>query len=321
MSAIAENITELIGNTPLVRIRRLTPGHATVLAKIESFNPAASVKDRVAISIVNAAETSGDLAPGGTIIEATSGNTGVALAMVGAARGYTVIITMPSSMSIERRLLMRAFGAQLVLTDPKDGIQGAVTAAEKLRDTTPGSIIASQFTNPANPEIHRCTTAEEILSDTDGKVDIFIAGVGTGGTVSGVGTTLKNHLPHVQVIAAQPEESPLLTGGSPAPHGIQGLGPNFVASTYSSEVVDEVIDINTNTAINFARRAAQEEGLLVGISSGAALAAAAQVAARPESSGKTIVVLLPDTGERYLSTALFDHLRESSDSPTVSQPR
>lgn len=310
MSAIASNVTELIGRTPLVRINRIAPAQAQVLAKVEAFNPASSVKDRIAASIIDAAEASGALKPGGTIIEATSGNTGVALSMVGAARGYTVVIVMPSSMSIERRMLIRAFGAELVLTDPKGGVSAAVAEAERIRDERPGSIIASQFTNPANPAVHRRTTAEEIWADTDGEIDILIAGVGTGGTVSGVGSVLKEKKPSIQVIAVQPSESPLLTGGSPAPHGIQGLGPNFVAQTYDPSVVDEIIDIDTPTALATARRAASEEGLLVGISSGAALAAAAQVAARPENTGKTIVAVLPDTGERYLSTPLFEGLRD-----------
>ena len=310
MSAIASNVTELIGRTPLVRINRIAPAQAQVLAKVEAFNPASSVKDRIAASIIDAAEASGALKPGGTIIEATSGNTGVALSMVGAARGYTVVIVMPSSMSIERRMLIRAFGAELVLTDPKGGVSAAVAEAERIRDERPGSIIASQFTNPANPAVHRRTTAEEIWADTDGEIDILVAGVGTGGTVSGVGSVLKEKKPSIQVIAVQPSESPLLTGGSPAPHGIQGLGPNFVAQTYDPSVVDEIIDIDTPTALATARRAASEEGLLVGISSGAALAAAAQVAARPENAGKTIVAVLPDTGERYLSTPLFEGLRD-----------
>lgn len=306
---IAANVTELVGRTPLVRINKLTSG-AEVVAKVEAFNPASSVKDRIATAIINAAEDSGVLQPGGTIIEATSGNTGVGLAMVGAARGYKVIITMPSSMSIERRILMRAFGAELVLTDPAEGIRGSVAKAEELRDSIPGAIIASQFDNPANPAIHRATTAEEIWADTNGHLDIFIAGVGTGGTVSGVGAALKEKYPELVVIAAQPEESPLLTGGSPAPHGIQGIGPNFVAANYDSSVVDEVLSVSTATAMEYARRAAAEEGLLVGISSGAALAVAAEVAARPENAGKRIVVVLPDTGERYLSTPLFDDLRD-----------
>jgi len=310
MASIAADVTELIGHTPLVRINHLTDPAATVVGKVESTNPAASVKDRIAASIIDAAEASGELTPGGTIIEATSGNTGVALAMVGAARGYRVVIAMPSSMSLERRVLMRAFGAELVLTDPKDGIKGAVAAAERIRDERPGSIIASQFTNPANPAIHRATTAEEIWADTDGTVDILISGVGTGGTISGVGEVLKERRPDVQIIAVQPAESPMLTGGAGAPHGIQGIGPNFVAQTYNPAVVDEVIDIDTPTSLDYARRAAAEEGLLVGISSGAALAAAAQVSARPENAGRTIVVILPDTGERYLSTKLFEDLRD-----------
>ncbi|MCD4557980.1 cysteine synthase A [Schaalia sp. lx-100] len=310
MSRIAHNVSELIGNTPLVRLNRLVSNQATVLAKVESFNPASSVKDRIAAAIIDAAEASGELKPGGTIIEATSGNTGVALAMVGASRGYKVVITMPSSMSIERRLLIRAFGAEIVLTDPSTGIKGAVAEAERIRDERPGSIIASQFTNPANPAVHRRTTAEEIWGDTDGNIDILVAGVGTGGTVSGVGAVLKERKSSVQVIAVQPEESPLLTGGDPAPHGIQGIGPNFVAQTYDSSVVDEVLSVNTAEAMAMSRRAAAEEGLLVGISSGAALAAAVRVAERPENAGKTIVVVLPDTGERYLSTKLFEDLRD-----------
>lgn len=306
---IAANVTELVGRTPLVRINRLSE-NANIFAKVEAFNPASSVKDRIATAIIDAAEELGALKPGGTIIEATSGNTGVGLAMVGAARGYRVVITMPSSMSVERRMLMRAFGAELVLTEPPAGIRGAVEKAAEIQAETPNSIIASQFDNPANPAIHRATTAQEILADTDGQVDIFVAGVGTGGTVSGVGAILKENIDGVQIIAAQPEESPLLTGGDPAPHGIQGIGPNFVAKNYNADVVDEVISVNTATAMQFARRAASEEGLLVGISSGAALAVATQVAERPENAGKNIVVVLPDTGERYLSTPLFDDLRD-----------
>lgn len=313
MTAIAANVTELIGRTPLVAINRLAGDNAHVIAKVEAFNPASSVKDRIAAAIIDAAEESGALKEGGTIIEATSGNTGVALAMVGASRGYHVVIAMPSSMSIERRLLMKAFGAELVLTDPKDGISGAVAAAEKIRDEREGSIIASQFTNPANPQIHRVTTAEEIWADTDGTVNIVVAGVGTGGTISGVGDALKQKNPDIQIIAVQPAESPMLTGGASGPHGIQGIGPNFVADTYNAQVVDEVIDIDTPTALTFARRAATEEGLLVGISSGAALAAATQVAERAENAGKNIVVVLPDTGERYLSTALFEDLRDDNE--------
>ena len=310
MSAIANNVSELIGKTPLVRLNRIAGDNATVLAKVEAFNPASSVKDRIAAAIIDAAEESGALQPGGTIIEATSGNTGVALAMVGASRGYKVVITMPSSMSIERRILMRAFGAELILTDPATGIKGAVAEAERIRDERPGSIIASQFDNPANPAVHRRTTAEEIWEDTDGNIDILISGVGTGGTVSGVGTVLKERKPNVQIVAVQPEESPLLTGGSPAPHGIQGIGPNFVAANYDASVVDEVISVATPQALAASRAAAAQEGLLVGISSGAALHAAIEVSARPENAGKTIVVVLPDTGERYLSTKLFEDLQD-----------
>lgn len=310
MSAIANNVSELIGKTPLVRLNRIAGDNATVLAKVEAFNPASSVKDRIAAAIIDAAEESGALQPGGTIIEATSGNTGVALAMVGASRGYKVVITMPSSMSIERRILMRAFGAELILTDPATGIKGAVAEAERIRDERPGSIIASQFDNPANPAVHRRTTAEEIWEDTDGNIDILISGVGTGGTVSGVGTVLKERNPNVQIVAVQPEESPLLTGGSPAPHGIQGIGPNFVAANYDASVVDEVISVATPQALTASRAAAAQEGLLVGISSGAALHAAIEVSARPENAGKTIVVVLPDTGERYLSTKLFEDLQD-----------
>lgn len=308
MSHIASNVAELIGSTPLVRLNRVTGEGVDVVAKIEAFNPASSVKDRIAASIIDAAEASGELTPGGTIIEATSGNTGIALSMVGAARGYKVVIVMPSSMSVERRMIVRAFGAELVLTDPKGGVAAAVAEAERIRDQRPGSIIASQFANPANPAIHVATTGEEIWADTDGAVDVFVAGVGTGGTISGVAKALKAHNPDIRVIAVQPAESPILTGGNPAPHGIQGLMPNFLPDNYNGQIVDEVVSIDTATAMTYARRAAAEEGLLVGISSGAALAATAEVAARPEFAGKRIVTLLPDTGERYLSTKLFEDL-------------
>lgn len=310
MSRIASSVADLIGNTPLVRLNTVTGPDVDVVAKVEALNPASSVKDRIARSIIDAAEASGELAPGGTIIEATSGNTGIALAMVGAARGYRVVIVMPASMSVERRIIVRSFGAELVLTDPTGGVAAAVAEAERIRDQRPGAIIASQFTNPANPAAHIGTTGEEIWADTDGNIDIFVAGVGTGGTISGVGTVLKRYNPDVRIIAVQPAESPLLTGGSPAPHGIQGLMPNFLPDTYDASIVDEVISVDTATAIAFSRRAAAEEGLLVGISSGAALAGTAQVAARQEFAGKKIVTLLPDTGERYLSTALFEHLKD-----------
>lgn len=310
MAHIADNVAELIGGTPLVRIHRVAGEGTDVVAKLEAFNPASSVKDRIARSIIDAAESSGALEPGGTIIEATSGNTGIALSMVGAARGYEVVIVMPSSMSVERRAIVRAFGAELVLTDPKGGVSAAVAEAERIRDERPGSIIASQFTNPANPAVHEATTGPEIWEATGGQVDVFVAGVGTGGTISGVAKYLKGKNPGVRVIAVQPAESPLLTGGAPAPHGIQGLMPNFVPGTYDAGAVDEVVSVESAKALEFARRAAAEEGLLVGISSGAALAGTAAVAARPEFAGKRIVTLLPDTGERYLSTALFEGLED-----------
>lgn len=310
MSNIASNVAELIGNTPLVRINKLAGEGVDVVAKVEAFNPASSVKDRIAASIIDAAEESGALKPGGTIIEATSGNTGIALSMVGAARGYKVVIVMPASMSIERRILVRAFGAELVLTDPKGGVSAAVAEAERIRDERPGSIIASQFANPANPAIHVATTGEEIWEDTDGEIDVFVAGVGTGGTISGVAKTLKAKNPNIKVIAIQPAESPLLTGGSAGPHAIQGLMPNFVPDNYDAEIIDEVISVESAEALKFARLAAAEEGLLVGISSGAALAGTTAVAARPEFAGKKIVTLLPDTGERYLSTALFEEYKD-----------
>lgn len=310
MSNIASNVAELIGNTPLVRINKLAGEGVDVVAKVEAFNPASSVKDRIAASIIDAAEESGTLKPGGTIIEATSGNTGIALSMVGAARGYKVVIVMPASMSVERRILVRAFGAELVLTDPKGGVSAAVAEAERIRDERPGSIIASQFANPANPAIHVATTGEEIWEDTDGEIDVFVAGVGTGGTISGVAKTLKAKNPNIKVIAIQPAESPLLTGGSAGPHAIQGLMPNFVPDNYDAEIVDEIISVESAEALKFARLAAAEEGLLVGISSGAALAGTTAVAARPEFAGKKIVTLLPDTGERYLSTALFEEYKD-----------
>ncbi len=305
---IYDDVTKLIGNTPLVRINRIIQSEATVAAKLEFYNPASSVKDRIGVSIVDAAEASGELKPGGTIIEATSGNTGIALAMVGAARGYKVVLTMPESMSKERRALLRAFGAELVLTDPSTGIKGALAQAEAIAAERPGSILARQFANEANPAIHRRTTAEEIWKDTDGAVDIVVAGIGTGGTITGVGEVLKERKPSVQMIAVEPEESPILNGGQPAPHKIQGLGPNFVPPILNREIYDEVIDINAQTSVEWARKAATDEGLLVGISSGAALAAADIVARRPDSAGKTIVVIIPSFGERYLSTVLFEGL-------------
>ncbi|WP_369371652.1 cysteine synthase A [Promicromonospora sp. Populi] len=309
MARIYDDATKLIGNTPLVRLNRLTEGlEATVLAKLEFYNPANSVKDRIGVSIIDAAEASGELKEGGTIVEGTSGNTGIALAWVGAARGYNVVLAMPETMSKERRALLRAYGAELVLTPGADGMKGAVAAAEKIAQERPGAILARQFANEANPAIHRATTAEEIWADTDGGVDILVSGIGTGGTITGVGQVLKERKPGVQVIAVEPEESPILNGGQPGPHKIQGIGANFVPEILDREVYDEVIDVNLATAIDAARRSAREEGLLVGTSSGAALSAALQVAKRPENAGKTIVVIIPDFGERYLSTPLFEGL-------------
>jgi len=304
---IYDDVTQLIGNTPLVRINRLIDSEATVAAKLEFYNPASSVKDRIGVSIIDAAEASGQLKPGGTIVEATSGNTGIALAMVGAARGYNVVLTMPETMSKERRALLRAYGAELVLTEGALGMKGAVAKSEEIAAER-GGILAKQFANEANPEIHRKTTAEEIWKDTDGQVDIVVSGIGTGGTITGVGQVLKARKPGVQMIAVEPAESPILNGGEPGPHKIQGLGANFVPEILDRTIYDEVIDINAETAVDWAKRAAKEEGLLVGISSGAALAAADQVARRPENAGKTIVVIIPSFGERYLSTILFSDL-------------
>ena len=305
---IYDDVTKLIGNTPLVRINRIIDSGATVAAKLEFYNPANSVKDRIGVSIVNAAEASGALPAGGTIVEATSGNTGIALAMVGAARGYHVVLTMPASMSKERRALLRAFGAELVLTDASTGMKGAVEAAEQIAAERPGAVLARQFANAANPEIHRRTTAEEIWRDTDGAVDIVIAGIGTGGTITGVGQVLKSRKPSVQIIAVEPQESAILNGGQPGPHKIQGIGANFVPEILDTTIYDEVLDISADQAVEWARKAATQEGLLVGLSSGAALAAADIVARRPENAGKTIVVIIPSFGERYLSTVLFEGL-------------
>ena len=305
---IHDDVTAIVGNTPLVRINRLSAGAgATIAAKLEFYNPSSSVKDRIGVAIIDAAERSGELKPGGTIVEATSGNTGIALAMVGAARGYTVVLTMPETMSKERKVLLAAYGAELILTPGSEGMRGAVSRSEAIAAER-GGVMARQFANEANPQIHRETTAEEIWKDTDGAVDIFIAGIGTGGTITGVGQALKARNPEIQVIGVEPEESAILNGGAPGPHKIQGLGANFVPEILDRGVYDEIIDINAETSVQWARRAAKEEGLLVGLSSGAALAAADKVARRPENAGKLIVVIIPSFGERYLSTILFSDL-------------
>ena len=304
---VYSNVTELIGRTPLVKLNRIAGDNATVAAKLEFYNPANSVKDRIGVAIIEAAEASGELKPGGTIVEGTSGNTGIALAMVGAAKGYKVVLAMPETMSLERRALLRAYGAELVLTPGPLGMKGAVAKAEEIAEER-GGILARQFANPANLDVHRRTTAEEIWADTDGKVDIVVAGVGTGGTVSGVGQVLKERKPEVKVIAVEPAESPILSGGQPGPHKIQGLGANFVPEILDRDAIDEVITRNIDQSLEFARAAATQEGLLVGISSGAALSAAVEVANRPENAGKMIVAVLPDFGERYLSTVLFEGL-------------
>ncbi|TQK19132.1 cysteine synthase [Microbacterium sp. SLBN-154] len=311
MPGIHPDITSAFGDTPLVRLNRVTEGlPGTVIAKLEFYNPASSVKDRLGIAIVDAAEASGELAPGGTIVEATSGNTGIALAMVGAARGYRVILAMPSSMSIERRILLRAYGAEVVLTDPAGGMKGAVAKAQEIVAETPGAVLARQFENEANPAIHRKTTAEEILRDTDGAVDYLVAGIGTGGTITGVGQVLKERVPGVKIVAVEPADSPLLTTGTPGPHKIQGIGPNFIPAILDRGVIDEVFDVEFDDAVATARDVGAREGILVGISSGAAVWAALQLAARPEAAGKNIVVIIPSFGERYLSTPLYADLRE-----------
>ncbi|MFT3943283.1 MAG: cysteine synthase A [Ancrocorticia sp.] len=309
MSNIYANASALVGRTPLVRINRLVgDSQATVLAKLEFYNPANSVKDRIAVAIIDAAEKDGALSAGGTIVEATSGNTGIGLAWVGAARGYKVILTMPSSMSKERRALLRAFGAELVLTEPAGGMKGAVDKANEIVASTPGAILASQFANEANPAIHEATTGEEIWADTDGQVDYLVAGIGTGGTITGAGRALRRHNPDIKLIAVEPAESPLLSAGKAGPHKIQGIGANFVPDVLDTAIYNEVIPVASDDAIATARDAATKEGLLVGISSGAALKAAIEVAKRPEAAGKTIVAVIPDFGERYLSTQLFEGL-------------
>jgi cysteine synthase A len=308
MAKIAKQLTELVGNTPLLELTKFNEKkdlQATVIAKLEYFNPAGSVKDRVALAMIEDAEAKGILQPGATIIEPTSGNTGVGLAFVSSAKGYKLILTMPDTMSVERRNLLKALGAKVVLTPGAEGMKGAIAKAEELQASTPGSWIPQQFKNPANPAIHVKTTGEEIWRDTDGKVDIFVAGVGTGGTVSGVGVALKQHNPQVKVVAVEPASSPVLSGGKSGPHKIQGIGAGFVPDNFNASVIDEVLPIDNDEAILASRQVAHSEGLLVGISSGAALAGAVRLAQRPENKGKTIVALLPDTGERYLSTVLY----------------
>ena len=308
MARIARQLTDLVGNTPLLEFSNFNASKglkAQVIGKLEYFNPAGSVKDRIALAMIEDAEAKGLLKPGATIIEPTSGNTGVGLAFVSASKGYKLILTMPDTMSAERRNLLKALGARLVLTPGAEGMKGAIAKAEELRDATPGSIILQQFENPANPAVHIRTTAEEIWRDTDGKVDLFVAGVGTGGTVSGVGAGLKAHNPNVQIVAVEPSDSPVLSGGKPGPHKIQGIGAGFIPKTYNGEIVDKILQVTNDDAIRTSRELAGKEGLLVGISSGAAVYAAVELAKLPENEGKTIVALLPDTGERYLSTVLY----------------
>lgn len=309
MKKIAKNLTDLIGNTPLLELSNYNRKHelgATVIAKLEYFNPAGSVKDRIALAMIDDAERRGVLKPHATLIEPTSGNTGVGLAFVAAARGYHLILTMPETMSLERRNLLKALGAQLVLTPGAEGMTGAIKRAQELNEQIEGSVILQQFENPANPAAHVATTAEEIWRDTAGEVDIFVAGAGTGGTVSGVGKGLKSHNPAIRIVAVEPAGSPVLSGGKPGPHQLQGIGAGFVPKTYDASVVDEVIPVGDDDAIRTSRELTATEGMLVGISSGAAAWAATQLARRPENQGKNIVVLLPDTGERYLSTVLYD---------------
>ena len=308
MTKIADKLTDLIGNTPLLRLNKFShnKGLSTpVIAKEEYFNPGGSVKDRIALAMIEDAEAKGILKPGATIIEPTSGNTGVGLALVSAVKGYKLILTMPETMSVERRNLVKAYGATVKLTSGKDGMPGAIKAAEELRDSIPGAVILQQFENPANPRRHYDTTGREIWEQTDGKVDIIVAGVGTGGTISGIGKRLKEYNPAVKVVAVEPASSPVLNGGKSGPHKIQGIGAGFVPKTYDSSIIDEVIDVDNDDAIRTGRELASQEGLLVGISSGAAAFAAAELAKRPENAGKTIVAVLPDTGERYLSTVLY----------------
>lgn len=308
MKKIAKRLTDLVGNTPLMELSNYNKSKglkARLIVKLESFNPAGSVKDRVALAMIEDAETSGLLKPGATIIEPTSGNTGIGLAFVAASKGYKLILTMPDTMSVERRNLLKALGAELVLTPGANGMKGAIARAEELKAATPGAVILQQFDNPANPAMHERTTGQEIWRDTEGHVDIFVAGVGTGGTVSGVGVALKKHNPDVKVVAVEPTDSPVLSGGAPGAHKIQGIGAGFVPKNYNPAVVDGILQVTNDDAIRTGRELAQKEGLLVGISSGAAVSAATRLALLPENEGKTIVALLPDTGERYLSTLLY----------------
>jgi cysteine synthase A len=311
MGRIYENVSELVGRTPLVRLNRLTTGlDAQVAAKLEFYNPANSVKDRIGVAIIDAAERSGELLPGGTIVEATSGNTGIALAMIGAARGYKVILTMPDTMSTERRVMLRAYGAEIVLTPGSEGMAGAVAKAKQIIAETENAVAADQFANPANPAIHESTTGDEVWDDTDGEVDIFVAGIGTGGTLTGVGRNLKARKPTVRIVGVEPADSPILTGGDAGPHKIQGIGANFIPEVLDRAIYDEIIDVGFDDAITVARALGTDEGILGGISAGANVWAALELAKRPENTGKLIVVVVPDFGERYISTPLFDHIRE-----------
>jgi len=310
MSAVFEDITAAIGYTPLVKINKLGSPNATILAKLESFNPCGSIKDRIALSMIEAAEKDGSVKPDTIVVEPTSGNTGIGLAFICAAKGYKLILTMPESMSIERRKLLYLFGAQIVLTPSEQGMVGAVNKAKEIMDKNPNAFMPQQFTNPANPQIHRETTAKEIWIDADGKVDIFVAGIGTGGTITGCGEMLKQHNQELKVIAVEPKDSAILSGCQAGPHKIQGIGAGFVPEVLNLKILDEIIQVSNEDAMDFAIQLAAKEGIMVGISSGAAMWAAVQVSQREENSGKTIVVILPDTGERYISTEMFDRIHE-----------